>query len=172
MLIKKDFLFDDIGCGLVDCFSWSYSVRPQGSPSNPCFLVLTRRHTPFESGVGDCFAAHQGKHLSSSCLSPVYHLFMNMFYHLIRFSRQESDLVHVNDVLDLNNSDLIACTVIMKEGKLKRFLVIGRSWSSSSFSLPSSSSSSSNSFVSFASSSFSISQVRTRWFWWSRTRSV
>ena len=65
-----------------------------------------------------------------------------MFYHLIRFSRQESDLVHVNDVLDLNNSDLIACTVIMKEGKLKRFLVIGRSWSSSSFSLPSSYSSS------------------------------
>ena len=38
---------------------------------------------------------------------------------------QESELVRVNDVLDLNNSDLIACTVIMKEGKLKRFLVIG-----------------------------------------------
>ncbi|PNF23192.1 hypothetical protein B7P43_G02739 [Cryptotermes secundus] len=33
--------------------------------------------------------------------------------------------VHVNNVLDLNNSDLIACTVATKEGsKIRRFLVI------------------------------------------------
>lgn len=33
--------------------------------------------------------------------------------------------VHVNNVLDLNNSDLIACTVASKEGsKIRRFLVI------------------------------------------------
>ncbi|XP_064631052.1 protein CLEC16A-like isoform X3 [Lineus longissimus] len=35
-----------------------------------------------------------------------------------------SECVHVGDVLDLNNSDLIACTIVSKDRKERRFLVI------------------------------------------------